>query len=235
MHTLEEIYQKLNDIATPRTLSPDTTVVQEGYYEATDLADVDGDLAAENIVSNVTIFGITGTANTNGGGGLTYPAPVPKTGQTVSYGTQDDGALEKGVPSPVPRFTNNGNGTVTDNLTGLVWLKNADYYSVRTWASALSSARSLAHGTAGLTDGSSAGDWRMPNLREQQSLMDYGQYNPALPTGHPFSGLWQNAYWTSTTRPDSSSHAWYVASYDGSVNPAAKSDYARVWPVRDPK
>ena len=48
------------------------------------------------------------------------PAPVPKTGLTSSYLTGDDGDLQKGVPSPNPRFTNNGDGTVTDNLTGLM-------------------------------------------------------------------------------------------------------------------
>ena len=45
------------------------------------------------------------------------PAPVEKTGQTTSYGIGDDGDLEKGIPWPNPRFTDNLNGTVTDNLT----------------------------------------------------------------------------------------------------------------------
>ena len=51
---------------------------------------------------------------------------MPKTGQTTCYATGDDGDLEKGVAWPNPRFTDNGNGTVTDNLTGLIWLKNAN-------------------------------------------------------------------------------------------------------------
>ena len=51
------------------------------------------------------------------------PAPVPQTGQTVSYYAGDDGALEMGVPLPEPRFTDNGDGTVTDNLTKLVITK----------------------------------------------------------------------------------------------------------------
>ncbi|UCE55232.1 MAG: hypothetical protein JSV31_07260 [Desulfobacterales bacterium] len=53
-------------------------------------------------------------------------APVAKTGQTDSYADCDDGDLEKGIVWPVPRFTDNEDGTVTDNLTGLVWLKNAN-------------------------------------------------------------------------------------------------------------
>ncbi len=53
-------------------------------------------------------------------------APVPRTGQTTSYAVRDDGALQKGVAWPTPRFTDNNNGTITDNLTGLIWLKNAN-------------------------------------------------------------------------------------------------------------
>jgi len=49
-----------------------------------------------------------------------YLAPVAKTGQTTSYSTGDDGDLEKDVAWPNPRFTNNSDGTVTDNLTGLI-------------------------------------------------------------------------------------------------------------------
>jgi hypothetical protein len=53
-------------------------------------------------------------------------APVEKTGQTTSYATGDDGELSKGVVWPNARFADNGDGTVTDNLTGLMWLKNAN-------------------------------------------------------------------------------------------------------------
>ena len=50
-----------------------------------------------------------------------------------------------------------GKGTVTDNLTRLIWLKNANAFGVRTWEQALSDANTLASGSAGLTDGSVAG------------------------------------------------------------------------------
>jgi hypothetical protein len=72
------------------------------------------------------------------------PAPVPKTGQTASIATGDDGDLEKGVASPNPRFTDNGNGTIMDNLTGLTWLKNASCLGQQTWANALAAANVLA-------------------------------------------------------------------------------------------
>ena len=51
-----------------------------------------------------------------------HGAPVAKTGQTTSTMPGDDGALQKGV-SVSSRFKDNGNGTVTDGLTGLIWLK----------------------------------------------------------------------------------------------------------------
>ena len=60
--------------------------------------------------------------------GKTPPAPVPKTGQTTSFAKVakgDDGNLMSGVAWPNPRFTDNNDGTVTDNLTGLIWLKNS--------------------------------------------------------------------------------------------------------------
>ena len=58
------------------------------------------------------------------------PAPVEKTGQTISYATGDDGELERGIDKPPlkDRFTDNGDGTVTDNLTGLIWMKDANCF-----------------------------------------------------------------------------------------------------------
>ena len=71
---------------------------------------------------------------------------VPKTGQTECWdedgnvidceGTGQDGDLQKGRPWPNPRFTDNNDGTVTDTLTGLVWLKNASCGGQKTWINA---------------------------------------------------------------------------------------------------
>ena len=76
------------------------------------------------------------SAQNNNNQGTVPPAPVPKTGQVTCYdaggnvincaGTGQDGELQKGVELPTPRFTDKGNGTVKDNLTGLTWLKNAN-------------------------------------------------------------------------------------------------------------
>ncbi len=122
---------------------------------------------------------------------------VPKTGQTTSYGTGDDGDLEKGVPWPNPRFTDNLDGTVTDNLTGLIWLKDANCFGAKLWTEALSDANGLASGSCGLTDGSIAGDWRLPNYKELFSLVDAENSDPALPSGHPFTNVQSYMYWCS--------------------------------------
>lgn len=243
-----------------RTLSPDNDTVNAGYYGATTLSTVDTDLATGNIRSGVTVFGVAGdpnVVNTSSGDavsadivsgkiawvdgtevtgtaslGATYSAGVPKTGQTTSYATGDDGDLEKGVALPNPRFSDNSDGTVTDNLTGLIWLKNANADGVKTWEGALTWCNSLANGTAGLTDGSAAGDWRLPNVKELQSLVDFGNIGPPLPSGHPFTNVQTEYYWSGTTYIHMTDWAWFVHMLAGGVIIEVKSDKHYVWPVR---
>ena len=57
----------------------------------------------------------------------TVALPVGKSGQTESYKDYDNGHYQKGVEWPDPRFTHTGDGTVTDNLTGLMWMKDANF------------------------------------------------------------------------------------------------------------
>jgi len=125
--------------------------------------------------------------------------------------------------SPNPRFTDNLNGTITDNLTGLIWLKNADCFGQLVWSTALSSANVLADGACGLSDGSVAGDWRLPNRNELTSLLDLGTFDPALPSGHPFTNFQASRYWSSTTRVDDSSNAWDVGFNNGGVHNETKT------------
>jgi hypothetical protein len=161
---------------------------------------------------------------------------VPKTGQTATYNTGDDGALQRGVASPSPRFTDNGNGTVTDNLTKLIWMKNAGALGLQPWPMALTTANNLHSGSIpGLNDGSQAGDWRLPNVRELQSLVDYGRYNPALPADHPFTEVVPSEYWSSTTFTPYTTSAWLVSFENGALGYAIKLNAlygAFVWCVR---
>ena len=166
---------------------------------------------------------------------------VPKTGQTTSYATGDDGDLEMGVAWPSPRFTDNSDGTVTDNLTGLIWLKNANGPNTkREWNTALSDVTELnTNGTMNdhhCGDSSNAGshqtDWRLPNVRELLSLVDYGQDKPALPSGHPFSDVHSDFYWSSSTHAHHTTNAWYARLLRGFVNDDNKTNAYYVWPVR---
>jgi hypothetical protein len=130
------------------------------------------------------------------------------------------------------RFTDNGDGTVRDNMTGLIWTKNANCAGYEmTWEQAVDYANALADGICGLEDGSKAGDWRLANVRELQSLVDDSQYNPALPSGHPFLGVpfW---YWSSTTYTSNTSSAWLVDLGDGFVGSDYKENAYDVWAVR---
>ena len=99
-----------------------------------------------------------------------------------NWGLQTGTASAGGTASnsPNPYFPDNGDGTVSDNLTGLIWLKNANCFGQKDWATAMSDADNLSNGTCGLTDGSSAGDWRLPNRVELTSLVNSEYYNPAL-------------------------------------------------------
>ena len=157
---------------------------------------------------------------------------LPETGQTLSYGTNDDGALHKGVAWPSPRFTDNGNGTVTDSLTGLIWLKNANCFDGG-WTDALKGVGSLANGQCGLTDGSAAGKWRLPNVDELRSLLNAGRPNmSAWLNTQGFSGVQTGHYWSSTTYAPSIVDAWYVNMQDGHVLWSHKTNDYYVWPVR---
>jgi len=161
-------------------------------------------------------------------------APVEKTGQTTSYQTGDDGYHQKGIVSPNPRFTDNSDGTVTDNLTGLMWAKDANMAVSMKWEIAIIYANSLSLGNNSC--GSSYTDWRLPNVKELQSLIDYGNLSPALPTGHHFSNVQTSYgffYWSSTTFVPNTNYAWAVHLNCGAVSHVDdKTTNFYVWPVR---
>ena len=146
------------------------------------------------------------------------PAMVPKTGMVSSWFGGDDGSTQCGMASPNPRFTDNGDGTVTDNLTGLIWLKDAGCLTVnQTCVGAVGACWELNNGECGLTDGSVNGDWRLPTIREMYSLIDYGQHDPALTPGmFANQNIW--VFCTSTVVVDDpTNYGWCVNTQHGHV------------------
>lgn len=126
------------------------------------------------------------------------------TGQDVSSGTGSDGELRHGFWMASGRFTMVTANVVQDALTGLQWTKKAIGSAVP-WTTALSSADSDA------TDGNT--DWRLPNVRELENLLNYGVTDPAMwLKGEGFdAALPSGYYWTSTSlQSDGANQAWAV-------------------------
>jgi hypothetical protein len=118
-------------------------------------------------------------------------------------------------------FTDNGDGTVTDNVTELIWQREDDNIG-RSWESALAHCEGLDLG--GHTD------WRLPAVKELQSIVDYGRYSPsidALVFPEAISDCW-----SSSTHAYSTRQAWDVDFSYGHVGKDDKSDANSVRCVR---
>ncbi len=171
---------------------------------------------------------------------------IRRTGQTACYdtngnviactGTGQDGELQKGVAWPSPRFTDNGDQTVTDNLTGLIWYKDGSTPAFQTCQSGTKQWQGALDYVACLNTNSYLGhnDWRLPNRKEIYSLEDFSQYVPSLPTGNPFTNVQSNYYWSSTSAlyAPGGQFAWIVDMSDGYMEGSVRSASNYVWPVR---
>lgn len=131
-----------------------------------------------------------------GGGSV---STLPGTGQTISYAPGDDAAVRAGGALS---YRDNGDGTVTDLKTGLTWEKKTDanVNGVYSWQAALDYAAELnaMNGGVGFAGHS---DWRVPNVKELLSILDYGRSNPSIdPIFGPTIGILNYVtYWTSTS------------------------------------
>jgi hypothetical protein len=134
------------------TLTPTTSnqSIAAGYHNGAGVCEGDADLVSGNIKAGVDLFGVSGdpdVVDTSSGDavasdialgkkawvdgaevtGTKLPAPLLKTAQTTAYGTGSDGDLQKGLARS---YTDNGDGTVTDEQTGLMWEKKSDDGSI---------------------------------------------------------------------------------------------------------
>ncbi|MBF0215007.1 MAG: DUF1566 domain-containing protein [Magnetococcales bacterium] len=266
MYSLEDLYQRL-DSGAPGTKRTGTLPEPTAGPAATghSLDDIMSKAPVPDNINGATASDVTcgrifwglrtdGTWGQQTGGtpGCTPPTfnstAIARTGQTTSYAAGDDGILQTGVVWPDPRFVDNGDGTITDNLTGLVWMKRVDCWSPQIWYDALAKVNGLNTGEetcTGYTTGTHT-DWRLPNREELISLIDYGRFNPALPICHPFLGIKTESsrYWTSTfcAKPFPEyigDRAWDVNLSSGVVmkssivKPSSSLKvYNSVWPVR---
>src|SRR3989338_5468335 len=145
---------------------------------------------------------------------------LPDTGQTTSY-TTTYGEDHDYTINP-PSYTDNGNGTITDNVTGLMWQKEDDN-NTRTWSNAVTYCDNLTLG--------GQSDWRLPSKKEFISRVNYGTYSPSINTTY-FPNTNSSGYWSSTTAADNSSYAWFVGFSAGNADSYGKSNYWYVQCVR---
>ena len=145
--------------------------------------------------------------------------------------------LDRSIPDP--RFIDNKDGTVTDSLAGLIWLKNTNCFGMVNWEGSMLAVKSLKDGDCGpdpdliLSDGSSAGDWRLPTMKELCTLIDFSRRDPALPNGHMFSDAPTGYHWSATTLDHHPEMAWIVYFESGTTcyeNVKNRAGY--IWPVR---
>ncbi len=165
---------------------------------------------------------------------------VPPTGQTNSYAGGDDGDRTT-VTVSTTRFIDNGDGTFGDSFTGLTWLGVRQCIFDQTWSSAINYVNQLSASGGScseLNDGSSIGEWRLPNINELQSLVDYSRQSPVFAAGIAFTGTWDSfpwtPYWSSTSFvADPGGNAWILNVDFGQVGIRNKSSMARAFAVRD--
>jgi len=151
------------------------------------------------------------------------------------------------------RYVNCGNGTVTDTVTGLIWLKHADCNPLANYPDANRWAAGLKDGdcSGNLTDKSSPGDWRLPTKDEWSAMIARAvglgcteSANPSLTNDagtaclsvgpSSFVGVASFFYWSSTTSETFPTGAWFADVIRGFVytSPIKGADTFFAWPVR---
>ncbi len=230
-YTLTDIFNRLTTNAVAvlggHSLSP-TTTPQSSFHSLIDIYNAIPTIDATKVLTGTTYLGVVGTAV-----GTVAPATTTllKTGQTTCYdddgitipcsGTGQDGEYQYGAARS---YTDNHNGTVTDNSTGLMWtqctygLSSADWNAsdcltgsatTMTWATALSNCEGLTF--AGKSD------WKLPNINELASLTDYSHDNPAIDQAY-FPNTQSGVYFSSTIFLATKEDVWTIETWDGDTD-----------------
>ncbi len=197
---------------------------------------IQGEVGSQGIQGEVGPQGIQGPAGTDGA------CPTLTQGEIQVVIDDLIARIEFLEDNVYPRFSDMGDGTIRDNKTGLIWLKDANCFGTLGWGDADSEASSLEDGgDCDLSDGSSAGDWRLPTYEEWMAFMSTVYSTPALVDtvgdaqwsgGNAFIGVQPNNYYWSTGIDSIFANVAYVN--DGSMRFKRKtiSTSTFVWPVR---
>ena len=198
------------------TVSAKFTADKDGAYVVSLVVNDGGTDSAADTVT-VTATPSSGSANFK----------MPDTNQTVSYtdtfGEDHDYAIN------APSYTDNLDGTITDNVTGLMWQKCTNGQGITDCASGTATTYNWyqAAGVADATDNPDGAtnicgeltiagqtDWRLPSVIELISILDNGVYSPAINTTY-FPNTISSEYWSSTTAAYNTSAARGVLFYYG--------------------
>lgn len=170
---------------------------------------------------------------------IATPCGLPDTGQEECFSEAgdripcdsevcpgQDGHYATGCPN-AGRFVDNQDGTVTDNCTSLQWQKgtaDANGDGQGSPLDSLSWCRALEY--CERLDLGGRSDWRLPSIRELQSIADYGRFSPAV---DPVFDSLLLSYWSSTVNVPGVAGAWTVQFYDGKLSFEGK---ANAYPFR---
>jgi hypothetical protein len=167
MHTLEDIYNRIDTGATANkvtTFSEPSAGPGAGTQHTLD-----------------EIYTLAGERNRVMETGQTTCVDAPNSNSIDCTGTGQDGEYQAGMAYPSNRLIDNGDGTVTDTLTQLIWLQDTGCLALAgSYAQGLAGIATLQDGQCSLSDGSQAGDWRMASIRELLSITYFGDANVPL-------------------------------------------------------
>jgi hypothetical protein len=178
--------------------------IPDGIYSARTATAIDANLLTGNIRAGVTLFGISGkpeVVDTTLAGTAASASQISNGRQAWVNGALVSGALSGGGLTCSgtfvgTRWCDQGNGTILDMSSGLVWVKDASCLGSINWDSAVvQTTNTIANGVCGLTDGSSVGDWRLPLTQELRGLSQ--GTDPVTCTDQAFINLTNTApVWT---------------------------------------
>lgn len=228
MKSLSDLYELINTGANaPSTVFDTPGTVSSTMNSLNDIYDLMAgkieDIDAATILTGTIIFGVEGEAIE----GSSFPStPLQTTLGTSNYctdatgavisciGTGQDGEFNAGQPH---NYTDNSDGTVTDNATGLMWqkcnvgLSGADCATgtvtlQASWTAALATCNDLS--LAGHTD------WKLPNINELSSIINFQYANPAIDIT-TFPNFSSTYYWSSSTLMSNKASALIVGFQSG--------------------